>query len=110
MKKLLNLQSKFFSQLIDLSALKKLGLLILVVVITFIMSLSIGDSFISPIKVMSVLLGNGASFDMLVVQEFRMPRIIVALFAGVGLAVSGAILQGIIRNPLASPDVIGISA
>ncbi|MFC7687549.1 FecCD family ABC transporter permease [Ureibacillus sp. GCM10028918] len=110
MKKLLNLQTKFFSQLIDLSAMKRLGILILVVALTFIMSLSVGDSFISPLKVISIMLGNGSSFDTLIVQEFRMPRIIVALFAGMGLAVSGAILQGIIRNPLASPDVIGISA
>ncbi|MDN4495416.1 FecCD family ABC transporter permease [Ureibacillus aquaedulcis] len=110
MKKLLNLQSRFYSQLIDLSALKQLGILIVVVAITFIISLSIGDSFISPLKVISILSGNGSEFDTLIVQEFRMPRIIVALFAGMGLAVSGAILQGIIRNPLASPDVIGISA
>lgn len=110
MKKLLNLQSRFFSQLIDLSALKRLSILILVVALTFIMSLSIGDSFISPFKVISIIIGNGSTFDTLIVQEFRMPRIIVALFAGMGLAISGAILQGIIRNPLASPDVIGISA
>ena len=110
MKKLLNLQSRIFSQLIDLNALKRLCLLILFVAITFIFSLSIGDSFISPLEVISILTGNGSEFDTLIVQEFRMPRIIVALFSGVGLAVSGAILQGIIRNPLASPDVIGISA
>jgi len=110
MKKLLSLQSRFFSQLVDLSALKKISILIFIVVLTLITSLSIGDSFISPLKVISIMIGNGSAFDTLVVQEFRMPRIIVALFAGVGLAVSGAILQGIIRNPLASPDVIGISA
>ena len=110
MKKLSSLQSRFFSQLVDLSALKKISILIFIVVLTFITSLSIGDSFISPLKVISIMIGNGSAFDTLVVQEFRMPRIIVALFAGVGLAVSGAILQGIIRNPLASPDVIGISA
>ena len=110
MKKLLNLQSGFYSQLVDLSALKKTIILIVIVIFTFIISLSIGDSFISPLKIISILIGNGSAFDTLIVQEFRMPRIIVALFAGVGLAVSGAILQGIIRNPLASPDVIGISA
>jgi len=109
MKKLLSLQSKYFSQLLDLGALKKLSILILIVAFTFTLSLSIGDSFISPLKVISILVGNGPAFDTLVVQEFRMPRIIVALFAGMGLAVAGAILQGIIRNPLASPDVIGIS-
>ena len=110
MKKLFNLQFKNFSQLVDLSALKKLSILILIVVLTVIMSLSVGDSFISPVKVISIMFGTGSAFDTLIVQEFRIPRIIVALFSGMGLAISGAILQGIIRNPLASPDVIGISA
>ena len=110
MKKLLNLQSRYFSQLVDLSAVKKLCILMLIVALTFIMSLAIGDSFISPLHVISILFGHGSTFDTLIVQEFRMPRILVALFAGMGLAISGAILQGIIRNPLASPDVIGISA
>lgn len=110
MKKLWNLQSDLFSQLVDLSALKRLGVLAVLLAITFILSLSMGDSFISPLKVISIMIGNGSGLDTLIVQEFRMPRIFVALFAGMGLAVSGAILQGIIRNPLASPDVIGISA
>ncbi|MBM7663610.1 iron complex transport system permease protein [Solibacillus kalamii] len=109
MKKLINLQSNYFSQLVDLSAVKKLFILLLIVVLTFILSLSIGDSFIAPLKVISILFGNGSAFDTLIVQEFRMPRIFISLFAGMGLAISGAILQGIIRNPLASPDVIGIS-
>lgn len=44
-----------------------------------------------------------------IVYEVRLPRVIVGILAGIGLAVSGVILQGLIRNPLASPDVIGIT-
>lgn len=105
----MNLRSNYFSQLVNLGAVKKLLILMLIVALTFILSLSIGDSFISPLKVIAILSGNGSAFDTLIVQEFRMPRIFVSLFAGMGLAIAGAILQGIIRNPLASPDVIGIS-
>lgn len=50
---------------------------------------------------------NNKSF--FIIHEVRMPRIIVGVLAGFGLAVGGVILQGIIRNPLASPDVIGIT-
>ena len=45
----------------------------------------------------------------LVVKQFRFPRIAMAILAGAALAVSGAILQGMIRNPLASPDILGIT-
>lgn len=47
--------------------------------------------------------------DTLVIYSLRLPRIILALAVGVCLAIAGAILQGIIRNPLASPDIIGIT-
>lgn len=47
--------------------------------------------------------------EQLVVQSFRLPRIIVALMVGIALAVAGGILQGMIRNPLASPDILGIT-
>ncbi|MGG1518628.1 iron chelate uptake ABC transporter family permease subunit [Paenibacillus oryzisoli] len=44
-----------------------------------------------------------------IVHQLRLPRMLVAMLAGVGLAVGGVILQSVIRNPLASPDVIGIT-
>lgn len=47
--------------------------------------------------------------EQLVVTSFRLPRIIVALMVGISLAVAGGILQGMIRNPLASPDILGIT-
>ena len=53
--------------------------------------------------------GGGTEMEQLVVTSFRLPRIIVALMVGISLAVAGGILQGIIRNPLASPDILGIT-
>ncbi|GJM75149.1 hypothetical protein HMSSN036_73650 [Paenibacillus macerans] len=47
--------------------------------------------------------------NQVIVQKIRLPRIIIAVLVGASLAVAGAILQGVIRNPLASPDVAGIT-
>jgi iron complex transport system permease protein len=47
--------------------------------------------------------------EKLIITSFRLPRIIVALMVGISLAIAGGILQGMIRNPLASPDVLGIT-
>ncbi len=77
---------------------------------TFFFSASFGDSFINPLKVIQAIIGQGSEFDQLIIIDFRLPRIFIAAFAGIALAVAGAILQGIIKNPLASPDIIGISA
>lgn len=55
------------------------------------------------------LIGIGDPADVLVVQDFRAPRMVAALFAGVGLGVAGAMLQRLFRNPLASPDVMGVT-
>lgn len=75
----------------------------------FILSTGMGDMAISPLNVIQVFFGGGSDMERLVVHSFRLPRIIVALMVGVGLAVAGGLLQGMIRNPLASPDIIGIT-
>jgi iron complex transport system permease protein len=97
------------SILIDRKAsLVTLGLLLLTIVI-FVISTGLGDMKISPLSVVSVFFGGGTEMEKLVVHSFRLPRIIVALVVGMSLAVAGGILQGMIRNPLASPDVLGIT-
>ncbi len=75
----------------------------------FVISTGTGDMKISPLKVVQVFFGGGTDMERLVIQSFRLPRIIVALMVGISLAVAGGILQGMIRNPLASPDIIGIT-
>ncbi|GAA1888886.1 iron-enterobactin ABC transporter permease [Streptomyces durmitorensis] len=55
------------------------------------------------------LVGLGDPADVLVVQDFRAPRVIAAVVAGVGLGVAGSLLQRVFRNPLASPDVMGVT-
>ncbi|WP_354643205.1 FecCD family ABC transporter permease [Kitasatospora camelliae] len=58
---------------------------------------------------LAALFGVGDAGDVLVVQEFRAPRVVSALVAGAALAVAGSLLQRLFRNPLASPDVIGVT-
>jgi iron complex transport system permease protein len=78
-------------------------------VVALLLSAGLGDMVISPKDVVSTLLGKGTEEHALVINTFRLPRIILAFLVGASLAVSGTILQGIIRNPLASPDIIGIT-
>ncbi|MGM0845805.1 MAG: FecCD family ABC transporter permease [Bacillota bacterium] len=97
------------SFLIDLSAVKKILILLMVTVLIFILSTGLGDMNIKPWTVLMVFFGGGSELEQLVVQSFRLPRIIIALLAGICLAIAGALLQGMVRNPLASPDIIGIT-
>ena len=64
---------------------------------------------IAPYDVWQAITGNGDAMSNMVVNKFRMPRILIAILVGIALAVAGCILQGLVRNPLASPDIIGIT-
>lgn len=78
--------------------------------ILFIASLSVGSSYISPVAVAAHLLGYGDGSHEFVLNTLRLPRAILAFMVGTALGTAGLILQGIIRNPLASPDIIGITS
>ena len=82
--------------------------LFLVTLLLFLLSLSVGSSWISPFKVMQQLVGSTDEYDF-VINTLRLPRVILSFLVGAALGVSGLILQGIVRNPLASPDIIGIT-
>jgi iron complex transport system permease protein len=86
--------------------------------IAFVASLAIGPVVIAPGKVSSILWNGlfgqrGASGielrDAIVVLDIRLPRTVLAVIVGAALAVAGAILQGVFRNPLADPGLVGIS-
>ena len=76
------------------------------VVALAVAGLAVGAVTLSPAAVVRGLTGGPEGF---VVQQYRLPRVLVALLAGAALAVSGALLQAAVRNPLASPDVVGIT-
>jgi iron complex transport system permease protein len=74
-----------------------------------VLSLFIGYAPLSPAEVVRGLMGEGGP-AAIVVQEIRAPRALLALLIGASLGLGGAALQGLMRNPLAEPGVIGISA
>jgi len=76
---------------------------------TFLLSMDAGLIHLSPIDVLKVLVNHGTSQQELILFDFRLPRIVISLLVGSGLAVSGAILQGITRNSLADPGILGIN-
>nr|WSX78958.1 iron chelate uptake ABC transporter family permease subunit [Streptomyces sp. NBC_00899] len=70
--------------------------------------LCVGESFVAPGEVVKVVFGR-PSPDELVVGELREPRLVLGLLVGAAFGVSGALIQTVARNPLASPDVIGVT-
>ncbi|MED1605534.1 iron ABC transporter permease [Cytobacillus kochii] len=76
----------------------------------FTISVATGFASLSPDRLLPTLLGNGTAKENLILFTFRLPRILIAVLAGMGLALSGAILQSITRNPLADPGILGINS
>jgi iron complex transport system permease protein len=70
-------------------------------------SLAIGPVKLSPLAVIEALVGRGGEVPQIIVQQIRLPRAILALAIGGILGLSGAALQGLLRNPLASPSLFG---
>ncbi|MFF5566096.1 FecCD family ABC transporter permease [Streptomyces sp. NPDC012623] len=70
--------------------------------------LCVGESFVAPSEVLRVLLGRESS-QQFVVGTLRLPRMVVGLLTGLAFGVAGGLIQTVARNPLASPDIIGIS-
>jgi len=82
-------------------------LLLALTAVAVVVSLGVGSTFVAPTDVVRALAGDGPF--TVVVQDLRLPRIVVALAVGTLLGLSGALLQAVSRNPLASPDIIGVS-
>ncbi|MFJ7332951.1 FecCD family ABC transporter permease [Streptomyces sp. NPDC101116] len=78
--------------------------------LVFCVSIGVGDFPIGLPQVIATLFGRGEQVDEFVIMDLRMPRALAGVVVGVALGVSGAITQSIARNPLASPDVLGITS
>jgi iron complex transport system permease protein len=87
-----------------------LGVLSAIIVIVFVISMNTGTIRLSPLDVFQTFFGYGTERQSLILFDFRLPRIVISVMVGAGLAVSGAILQGISRNALADPGILGINA
>lgn len=85
------------------------GLAAAVAIIAFL-GIGVSEFALSPIDVGRILLGGGTRPENYVVFDVQVPRTLLAAFAGFGLAMSGTLTRTVARNPLATPDLIGITS
>lgn len=92
----------------------KLGIICLMLTVLLLgmmlLALSLGSAGYSVQEIIKGLLSEESSDVYVVVYNLRLPRVIMAIEVGASLAVSGALLQAVMRNPLADPGIIGVSA
>ena len=81
------------------------ALVVTILIISIFISLCVGATMYHPVKVINSLLIQ----DDFILNEYRIPRTLLGLIVGSSLAISGTIIQGVVKNPLASPDVIGMT-
>lgn len=84
--------------------------LIVLILLACAWSMTSGEYKMSVGTFFKTLFGQGEYTDTLILMEFRLPRMLITILAGASLAMSGAILQSVTRNPLAEPGILGINA
>ncbi|MBL6938576.1 MAG: iron ABC transporter permease [Alphaproteobacteria bacterium] len=85
------------------------GLLAVLLVVVATVSLGVGTAFIPPARALAALFGHGDPIAVAIIGQIRLPRALLALIVGGVLGLSGAALQGYLRNPLAEPSTLGLS-
>lgn len=89
---------------------RQFAVLIIVLMITVLVSVLLGRYSLTPAQLLKTLFGNAdTAGDAKVIFEIRLPRIAVALLVGAALSVAGVCYQGMFRNPMVSPDILGAS-
>ncbi|HYZ97752.1 MAG TPA: iron chelate uptake ABC transporter family permease subunit, partial [Acidimicrobiales bacterium] len=87
-----------------------LGVAVLVLGVVVVCSIAYGAKSISPGTVLDALLRFDGSNDHLIVRSLRVPRTVLGVGVGAGLGLAGAVMQGVTRNPLADPGILGVNA
>lgn len=85
-------------------------ILLLLTVFCMLISVNAGSASVSLVEVFKTLVGLGDERSFVVVWRLRMPRVIGAVIAGAGLSIAGCVMQNCLKNPLASPSTLGVSA
>ncbi|MFC4810226.1 FecCD family ABC transporter permease [Paenibacillus sp. GCM10023250] len=88
----------------------KLAAGLLLFVLTFFVAMTLGAAHTTPKEVWLALMTDRPGENLSVLREIRLPREIAAIFIGAALAVSGSVMQGMTRNPLADPGLLGLTA
>ncbi|SDD65113.1 iron complex transport system permease protein [Paenibacillus sp. UNCCL117] len=84
--------------------------MLIVLVILMTAGLMAGTLKLSVVQIVQVVSGGGGEFERSIIMDLRLPRLLVAAFAGAALAVAGSMMQGALRNPIADPSVLGVTS
>lgn len=106
----LHVRHRQVSMLISRHPLHVVALLAILLTIMTLVAISAGNQWLTPQALWQWMRGDADGATQLIVGQFRLPRILLALCAGAALGMSGVLVQSIIRNPLASPDILGINS
>ncbi|WP_291574521.1 FecCD family ABC transporter permease [Clostridium sp. UBA4548] len=107
MDKFIVVRKNKFSLIYEKRSFKVLVSILLLGFISMVISLCIGQTFIPLDKVINTILG-GKGGEAYIINSLRLPRALVGFLVGASLGLSGAILQGVVKNPLADPNVMGV--
>jgi len=89
---------------------RKIFLTVLFLILALLLSLAIGSVFISPAQLWDTLIGRGTQTSNAILWDIRVPRTVLIALTGMALSGSGAAYQGLFRNPLADPFLIGVAS
>lgn len=107
------LSERFFRQIDKSSPGYRIFIMIILLALTllgFLISLNSGSLKFSFSEILKVLFSEEESLARQIIWNIRLPRTLVAVLVGISLSLSGAVLQGVMRNPLAAPNIIGVSS
>ncbi|WP_053955877.1 FecCD family ABC transporter permease [Inediibacterium massiliense] len=82
----------------------------IILILLIIGTIGVGSVDISVREIIDTFLGKGDEINTSIIMDMRLPRIILAVFVGASLSISGALLQSVMRNPLADPGITGVSS
>lgn len=100
------------SEQYNVAKAKKIAIILILLALVFlffVVSVFVGSGTLSFKEVFLAIFNKGGETARLIVRRIRFPRVIAALIAGGGLAVSGLVMQTVLKNPLASPTTLGVS-
>lgn len=100
------------SEQYNVAKVKKIAIILILLALVFlffVVSVFVGSGTLSFKEVFLAIFNKGSETARLIVRRIRFPRVIAALIAGGGLAVSGLVMQTVLKNPLASPTTLGVS-
>lgn len=81
-----------------------------ILLFALLLSIAIGSVFLAPAEIWNTLIGRGAEISTSILWKIRLPRTVLVALTGAALGISGASYQGLFRNPLADPFLIGVAS